>query len=256
MLLGTDPAEGIFRDSEFLHPDMDFRILFPRGWELVNTHQAVGATTPDGNGRIFLTARRATLPLEPADPDSRLEPESAGPAGPRLLTAKEAADEFIADHGDEFEVRVVRSQPLQIGSIDAYRIDVEGRMSGTAIGGQITFIPHNGLMFRVTGVAPAAQWSHYVGRARTVARTFRPLEAEERDSVEALHLRVVEALDGEDIASLSQRRGNAWSPGRTAVLNAIFVDTRFRQGDLVKIARSSRYRSRDPAAVAEQTAQP
>jgi predicted Zn-dependent protease len=243
VVLGTDPAEGIFRESEFLHPDMNFRILFPHGWELLNTPQAVGAATQGGNVRILLTARSATR-REQGDPDSPLTAQT-GLQPP--LTAKEAAEQFIADTNDEFDVRALRSQPIQIGPIDAHRVDVEGAMAGIAIAGQITFIPHNGLMFRLMGLSEAKRWSQYVGRSRTVARTFRALTNEERNSIEVLRLRVVRAQEGEDIASLSERTGNAWNSGRTAVLNATFIDARFDQDELVKIARPSRY---VPAAAA------
>jgi predicted Zn-dependent protease len=237
IVLGTDPAEGIFRESEFLHPDMNFRILFPHGWELVNSPQAVGAATQGGNVRILLTARSATR-QEQADPDS---PLTARTQVPQPISAREAAEQFIEDTSDEFEVRAVRSQAIQVGPIDAHRIDVEGHMAGTAIAGQVTFVPHNGLMFRITGIALASQWPQYVGRARTVARTFRALTEEEQQSIEVLQLRVVRAQEGEDIASLSERTRNAWSIGRTAVLNSTFVYTRFDEDALVKIARPSRY---------------
>ena len=61
-----------------------------------------------------------------------------------------------------------------------------------------------------------------------------------------LHLGVVHALEGEDLASLSQRTGNVWPPGRTAVLNGVFVDVRFEEGQLVKIARSALYKPKSP----------
>ncbi len=59
-----------------------------------------------------------------------------------------------------------------------------------------------------------------------------------------VHLRLVPALDGEDIVALSQRTGNAWGPGRTAVLNGVFVDARFSEGELVKIALALPYEPR------------
>lgn len=149
---------------------------------------------------------------------------------------------FIDNPDDEFEVGIIKAQPLDFGGIDAYRIEIKGVMAGTAIRGQITFIPHSGLMFQLTGIAPSGAWAQYVGRARAVERSFRPLTDEERNSVEISRLRVVETLEGEDISSVSYRTGNSWSPGRTAVLNSVFVDQRFHEGELLKIAVSSPYR--------------
>ncbi|MFP8874553.1 MAG: M48 family metallopeptidase, partial [Myxococcota bacterium] len=56
LVLGTNPAEGIFKGSLFLHPDMNFHIRFPQGWQLVNSPQSVGAMAPRGAAIISLTA--------------------------------------------------------------------------------------------------------------------------------------------------------------------------------------------------------
>lgn len=254
IVLGADPAEGIFRETEFAHPDLDFRILFPRGWTLVNTRQAVGAVSPDNRARFFIVLEPPLQPekpegnrrdqTEPAEIPSQPE-EPAEP--PKMPTAREAAERFISNPRDEFRVGVQREGPVQIGEIEAYRLDVQGSMGPTPIGGQITFIPHADLVFRLTCVATTSRWSSYVGRARTTARTFRPLAENERSSVEVVYLRLAHAVEGEGISDLSQRVGNVWDLGRTAVLNGIFVDARFEGGELVKIARSVPYTPRrDP----------
>ena len=137
--------------------------------------------------------------------------------------------------------RLLREVVVQIGEIEAPRIDFSGQMGPISVAGQVTFIPHQDFVLRLMSVAVASAWSHYVGRAHTTARTFRSLTDAERDSVTVLHLQLVHALDEEDIASLSQRAGNAWGPGQTAVLNGVFVDRRFEEGEIVKIAHSRHY---------------
>ncbi len=282
IVLDTDPAEGIFRDTEFIHPDLDFRVIFPRGWEVVNTREAVGAVSPDGNARIFITLEAPLAPEkpgrtgdgektggdtgeasatagEPGVPEETPPPATAATPSepekpPQMPTAREAADRFVADHGDEFRIHVVRAQPVQIGDIDSWRIDFEGSMGGQSVGGQATFIPHVGQVFRVMAVATSSSWSQYVGRAHAAARTFRPLTEEERGSVQVIHLRLVRALPDETITALSQRADNAWGPGRTAVLNGLFVDNRFEGGEIVKIARAVPYTPRPERA--RQSLQP
>lgn len=240
VILDTNPAEGIFRETEFIHPDLDFRILFPRGWSLVNAHQTVGATSPDRNAQVFITLEAPKEPEKPEETDGYEAESESAPL--EMPTPKEAADRMVKNQADELDVRVQREQYVQLGEIETYRLDIQGRIGATPVIGRISFIPHAGLVFRLTSVAASSSWSHYQGRIHTAARTFRPLSDEERNSVEVLHLGVVHALDGEDIAALSQRTGNAWPPGRTAVLNGVFVDTRFEEGQLIKIARSTLYR--------------
>jgi predicted Zn-dependent protease len=271
VVLGPDPAEGIFRETEFAHPDLDFRILFPRGWTLVNTRQAVGAVSPDNNARCFITLEPplraqeaserepgrpepAEIPGQPEDstnaqqdPAQGASPGTPPPPSQTMPTPREAAERMVREPRDGLRVNVQREGTVRIGEIEAYRLDVEGSMGPASIGGQITFIPHAGFLFRLTCVAAASSWSSYVGRAHTTARTFRPLTESERNSVEVLHLRLARAIEGEGITDLSQRVGNSWGPGRTAVLNGIFVDARFEDGELLKIARSVPYTPRpDP----------
>ena len=245
ILLGTNPGEGVFRETEFIHPDLGFRILFPRGWTLINGHQAVGAVSPDGRARVFITLEAPKQPEEEPEEESE-QPEGENAAPPEMPTPKEAAHRLLKNHGDEFDIRVQREQSVQLGDIQTYRLDIHGRIGSATVIGQISFIPHNGFVFRLTSVSTSAAWPNYQGRIHTAARTFRPLTDEERNSVEALHLGVVHALEGENISALSQRTRNAWRPGRTAVLNGVFVDSLFEQGQIVKIARSSRYRGRTP----------
>ena len=243
IVLDTNPAEGIFRETEFIHPDLDFRILFPRGWQLVNTNQAVGAISPDGSARFFITLEAPKKPDRPkGGPDEgSLERAPTEETPPEMPTPREAAERFLEEQGVEFRVRVQREQPVQLGDIDAYRLEIVGRMGVASVTGHLTFIPHAGLVLRLTSVAVSSSWDQYQGRAHTTARTFRSLTEEERSSVDVLHLGLVHALAEEDIATLSQRTGNAWPTGRTAVLNGIFVDARFEEDELVKIARSSLY---------------
>jgi predicted Zn-dependent protease len=118
---------------------------------------------------------------------------------------------------------------------------MDALMGTTPVSGQITFIPHASFVLRLTTVAVSGAWSQYQGRAHATLRTFRSLTDEERASVEVLRLGLAHALEGEDIAGLSQRTANVWPPGRTAVLNGVFVDARFHEGELVKIARASPY---------------
>ena len=54
LVLDENPAEGIFRGSRFIHPDLDFTLTFPEGWTTVNTASAVGALSPKHDARIAL----------------------------------------------------------------------------------------------------------------------------------------------------------------------------------------------------------
>jgi predicted Zn-dependent protease len=224
LALGVNPAEGVFEGDRFLHPDLDFHVQFPHGWDYRNTREAVGAISSDGDAVIFLKAEG-----EERDP-------------------KLAAEDFVAANAEEFFLSVVRAAPVRIGDIQGYRVEVQGSSGGQKLGGLLTFIPYRGLMYRITGVGPVRALSRYQGRALNTARSFRPLTPQERASIEKTSLRVVKALPEEELVTLSERTGNAWDPQRTAVLNGFASTARFRGGEDVKIAQSEPYRPPGTAA--------
>ncbi|HXZ84518.1 MAG TPA: M48 family metalloprotease, partial [Myxococcota bacterium] len=63
ILVGDDPAQGVFEGSRFLHPDLDFRLEFPAGWQTRNTPNAVGAISPSKDALVALrlAARDSSL---------------------------------------------------------------------------------------------------------------------------------------------------------------------------------------------------
>ena len=54
VLVGENPAEGVFEGRRFMHPDLDLTLVFPDGWQTVNTPRAVGALSKKGDLQIAL----------------------------------------------------------------------------------------------------------------------------------------------------------------------------------------------------------
>lgn len=211
--LGDRPQAGVFQGNAFLHPDLDFYVRFPDGWALQNTHTAVGASSPRGDAVVFLSADM--------------------PAG----DPREMAEKFVQKTMEQISVKVVESKPVVIGRIDSWRMMLEGRGRGGSLTAYVTFIPYRGTTWRITGVSPSRSAKLYLGRTLNTARSFRPLTERERTSTHATFLRLATARQGESIQALTERTGNAWDAGHTAVYNGVFVDHRFDAGDVVKIAR-------------------
>lgn len=217
IVLGTNPAEGIFDGNSFIHPDMRFRVRFPQGWDLFNTHQAVGAVAPTRDGWIELRA------------------------GPPAANAQEAARILREEHGREMQLRIDKQLPVMIGRIEAFRIEGSSVVQGQSAHTTITLIPYNDIMFQISSFSRAGKSDKYLARSRNTARSFSPLSEQERNAVEVVRLRVAPALAGETLAELNTRTGSTLRAGEIAVLNGVFTDTRFGEGDPVKIARSEPY---------------
>ena len=220
IVLDTNPAEGIFLGNVFVHPDIGFHMRFPGGWRLRNTPAAVGAASPDGEAMIF-----ATL-------------EGKG------NNAQEGAKAFIEKHGEEYGVEIESEGPVRVGELDGWRMQTLGYMQGRRVAANLTFVPFGGFIFRLTVVAPPRSADKYLGRGRASVRSFGPITKKERDAVKVTRLEVVTALEGESLGELGKRTGNDYGSQETAILNGVFSDVRFREGEPVKIAKSYPYAAR------------
>jgi predicted Zn-dependent protease len=211
--VGPDPREGVFEDERFLHPELDFAIDFPRGWQTRNARQAVGAMAPRRDALVVLESQGA-----------REEPVQAAR---RWLAANPGA-------------QVVESGAARIGPWPGYQALVRARTQQGEAVLALTWFAHPRGTFRLTGMTSPSAWRAYAPDFDDVARSLRPLSAAERRGITGLRLAVVSARQGETLAQLSGRTGNRWSLDETAVANALPRDARLEPGLLVKVALPTR----------------
>lgn len=213
--LGSSGAEGVFREERFLHPGLGFTLRFPRGWELHNTHRAVGAVSPERDAQVFLELQGRG---EDAEAAARSYLEKEAPRG----------------------LRVERSEPVRLGTRDGWYARARASGRGGSFEAHFTWIVESGSVYRLTGLAATGSGRHAVAFA-SVARSFQALTPELRDSVRETRLRIVAARPGESLEALSRRTGNEWDLQRTAIMNDVFADAPLASGQLVKVAVSQRY---------------
>jgi len=219
LVIGIASTEGVFAGDRFLHPELDFSMRFPAGWEVANTRRAVGAISPSRDGQVFLEFQ-----------GSGDDPE-------------QACAEFI-EEAREQGLRIDSSQPLRIGEFAAFRARGRAATALAPVGIHLTWIAREGRIYRLTGMARGGS-GHLEGVFNNVARSFRPLTARERASIRETRLRLVPARADESIAEFSGRTGNEWNIQQTAVMNDVFANERLEAGRLLKVAISQPYRSEE-----------
>lgn len=62
MVYGPNPREGFFREQRFLHPELEFEVTFPAGWQTANQKQRVIAVNGDQNAILQLTLSEESAP--------------------------------------------------------------------------------------------------------------------------------------------------------------------------------------------------
>jgi predicted Zn-dependent protease len=213
LIVGNDPAQGVFRDNLFLHPQLDLALQFPASWKTVNERDVVAAQSPDGRALI-------TMHLE-------------GPArDPRV-----SAQEFIGAHA----LRVAKSGSVTIGGYRAFRISAIAATDSGDLGVLITWIEHPKGVMRIAGATPVSLFTSYVQSFGATAASFRALRNQERADITELRLRTAAARSRESLASLAQRSNDRWSLEETAIVNGLQTGAALAQGQLIKIAVEQRY---------------
>src|SRR5262245_3613222 len=114
IVVGPDPREGVFRDGLFLHPELDFALAFPPGWETQNGKSAVGAISPRRDALVLL--------------------EGQGPPGdPRAAASRWAQANRVS---------VVRHGPARLGGFAAYQALAEGPTQQGTAGLLVRWVSH------------------------------------------------------------------------------------------------------------------
>jgi predicted Zn-dependent protease len=213
LLLGPDPAEGVFHGERFLHPGLGIALDFPAGWPTQNTRDAVGAGAPRQDAFLVLQAQGAS-----EDP-------------------LRAAQRFSEAH----RLPLGEGVRLRVGGWEAYRAWAEARSGGSPVALELTWIAHPQLTLRLTAMASEPRFRVYSESFRAAARSLHPLTRAERAGIQERRLRVVRAREGEGLAGLSRRTGNAWSVAETAVANGLPQEVSLGAGERVKIAVEAPY---------------
>jgi predicted Zn-dependent protease len=214
LVIGDNPAHGVFRGRLFLHPDLDLAVEMPAGWKPANNPAAAGAMAPGEDAVVLLTV---------------VGPGADPVAGARANGLSDA--------------QVQRLRRLQISGLPAATVNATAR-DGTRAA--LTWIAHRKRIFRVTGLCDGAGWERYRPTFESAAASFRPLRPEERGRFVESRLRVRPARAQETVAQVLARGGSTWSPAQAAVANGVAADRRLEPGWPVKVAVSESYRSAKP----------
>jgi predicted Zn-dependent protease len=161
---GPNPREGFFRSNVFYHPDMAFRVEFPRGFRTQNQKQAVGAISPNEDAVVVVSLT------------GRGSPEAA-------------AREFFAQQGVQMG-REWRGGPRGLDAVGHEFAAVSGQ---TPIRGLATFVEHDGRVYQLLGYTTSSGWSRYDNVLADSLASFERLTDRRLLGVQPLRLKIVPA---------------------------------------------------------------
>ena len=213
LLFGYNPAKGLFKDQKFLHPELNFAIVFPEEWETFNQPTTVGAIHEDRKAGIFVG----------------LEDPSKSP--------EDYARTFEQEIEKEYGTKPTRSEPRTVNNHSGYLISMDENTGDETMYIHILWLKMNGLLFKLIGIAPKS----FEPDLQKTARSLRTLTLEERNSIDVYTVRIVKANKNETIEEISARSSNVVNTSITAVMNGIEEDAKLKNKQVVKIVLREKY---------------
>jgi predicted Zn-dependent protease len=162
LVYGANPREGFVRENVFYHPEMAFKIEFPKGFEVSNQKQMVGAISSNHDAVLVVAL------------SGRASPEAA-------------AREFFAQAG----VQEGRRSGREINGLDADTREFAAAAGDVPVRGLATFVAHGGHVFEILGYSASNAWSRYDGAFEDSMRSFGRLTDRRYLDVEPLRVKVV-----------------------------------------------------------------
>lgn len=204
VVFGDNPRDGFFRGSEFLQPDLRFRITFPQGWTTQNQRQAVLAVSAQQDA------------IEQLSLSDQATPEAAAQAffsqqGVRGTAGRGSIHGFAAA-GGAFAAVAQDSAPLA---------------------GRVVFVAYDGRVYQLLAYSPQARWSTYAAAADQSFATFDRLSDPAILAVQPWHVQVVNLTRAMTLDEFVQRYPGPAPAAATALLNNIDLTARLGPG-LVK----------------------
>jgi predicted Zn-dependent protease len=215
IVVGISAAEGVIEDRRFLHPDLELALTIPEKWTYHNSRAQLVALAPEGKAMMVML-----MIGEGTDPMIGAQALAKATESPKLLEQTEQS---------------------MIGSLPAARTRVSTDSDGGRVGVDLTWIAHRERIYQIAGIAPIKLVPHFQHDFDSIAKSFRPLEQSERLGIKQSQLRVASANDGESLAEIVARQQSTWKTDMVAVANALAVNDRLTNGQLIKLALDEPY---------------
>jgi predicted Zn-dependent protease len=213
LLIGENPAHGVFRENIFLHPELDFYIEFPEKWVTFNTYQAVAAVNEDKNAMLVLNVLDTVL-------DTR-------------LIAQQISDKLKKDN----QLQPVEAEILSIhgnpGSFLFFKDPSFEQVDFVLV----AWVQYGESTYQMIGLGTEVSEVDI----RNAVFSFRKLSTEEKRSIRVIKLGFAEAKQDETLDEFNSRTGNYWDTGYTAIANGLDEKNKLSEGQFLKIAREETY---------------
>ena len=212
LVVGDNPREGFMRGRRFLHPDLEFQLTYPEGWNVQNTKTVVYAASPDGSAALQLTGTRVATGTTPA------------------THAREFFRRNDIDHAT--------GERLRVGPFAAYRAPFRARTPTGEIYGVAGFIVDDDFVYELVGLTRPNAIRRYTPVFHEVIESFDRLRDRSALEIEprTIHLyqvpRAVAFREALQQAGMEEEHFDDLS-----LLNNTTLDAEVAAGETIKVVR-------------------
>lgn len=206
MVFGQNPREGFFRDNHFYHPELEFDVIFPSGWHMINQRGAVAAISPDQDAVLEITQAQGT----------------SGTTAAKLF----------------FDQKGIQSDRMETGSIHGLFTVSGNFLAETAEGiykGKATFIEFNGNVYQLLGFSAEKNWSGYQNTIVSSIGSFRRLTDSKFLQMQPMRLKMITVQSTSSLSELAKQSSSHEQLETLAIINQSSINANFRAGERVKM---------------------
>lgn len=204
LVYGDNPRQGFFRNGEFLHPDLRFRLSMPNGWRTQNMPQAVVAVSPEQDAVVQLQFAQGSPTT--------------------------AARQFFSQQG----IEAGQASNASINGLPAYTSYFQANTQQGAVAGLVTFVQHNNNTYQILSYTPAQQLRAYDNLFLQVARSFATLTDASALNVRPNVIDVVQIPSAMTLTQFNQRYPSVVPIAELAIINQVEANATIPAGTRVK----------------------
>jgi predicted Zn-dependent protease len=191
LVYGVNPRHGVFEGNVFLHPDLRFRLDFPRGWRTQNLPQVVAAGSPQQDAAVQLTLAQGS--------------------------AAQAAQQFVAHQG----IRSPGARRETINGLPGVSLTFEANTQQGVLAGLALFVEYDGRTYQMLGVTPVNRFQAYLPVFQAALGSFQPLTDPRILALQPNRLRLVRIEEAMTLAQFHQRFPSAVPIEELAIINQV-----------------------------------
>jgi predicted Zn-dependent protease len=204
LVYGDNPRHGFFRNGEFLHPDLRFRLNMPNGWKTQNTPQAVVAVSPQQDAVVQLQFAQGSP------------------------TA--AARTFFSQQG----IQQGQNSSTSINGNPAYTSYFQAQTQSGVVAGLVSWVQYGGNTYQILSYTPGNRLNAYDATFRGVAGSFAQLTDPSALNIRPNVVDIVQIPTSMTLAQFNQRYPSVIPIEQLAIINQVGTGDMLRAGSRVK----------------------